>query len=98
MDLVPLEVHEQALNSDQHWLRRIQLVEPAQFECRPGMAALSRILRQDPAAKIQDRGEVDRQPAHTAVVQPPELGLEAFAERSHHAGRMRAQEALFSVC
>jgi hypothetical protein len=93
MDLVPLEVREQALSGNQHWLRRIQLVEPAQVECRPGMAALSRTLRQHPAAKIQGRREVDTQPAHTAVVQPPELGLKAFAERNHHAGRMRAQEA-----
>jgi hypothetical protein len=93
MDLAALEVHEQSLSGDQYWLRRIQLVEPAQFECRPAMAALSRILRQDPAAKIQGRGKVDRQPAHAAVVQPPELGLEAFAERNHRAGGMRDQEA-----
>src|ERR1700691_6028907 len=93
MDLAALEVHEQALSGDQYWLRRIQLVEPAQFECRPGMGALSRILRQDPAAKIQGRGEGERQPAHAAVVEPQELGLKAFAERNYRAGGLRDQEA-----
>src|SRR5580704_4489820 len=93
MNLAALEVHEQALSGDQHRLRRIHLAEPAQVECRPGMAALSRLLRQDQAPKIQGRGQVDRQPAHTAVVQPPELGLEAFAERDHSASRMLIQEA-----
>src|SRR5215472_3584890 len=97
MNLVPLEVRKQTLGGDQHCRRRIQLVEPAQLECRPVIAALPRTLRQNRAAKIQGGSEVDGEPVDAAVVHPPELGLKALTESNNRAGRMLFQEPAHGV-
>lgn len=95
MNLLALEVHEQALRGEQHRPGGVYLVEPAGLKRRPGVAVLPRPVGQQLAAQGQRLGKLDCQPPHGAVDHAPELGLQAFPYRNHRASWMLGEEPAY---
>ena len=86
------KVHQQSLGHDEDAARRVDLVHPAEVECRPRDAPMAVGVRQPARAEGNRLRQVDGQPADTAVVDAPESGLEPFAERDDGAVRMLTHE------
>ncbi len=89
----PGQVHQQPLCGDEHGRRGVELVEPALVQGGTRDQADARLAREQLAAQRDRLGEVDADPPHGALVDAPELGLEALAQGDHRPARVVGQEA-----
>lgn len=71
---------------------RVQRIQPAVVQRGTGIALLPGAIRQQLASQRQRLRQVNRDPAHVTVVDPPELGLEALSEGDYRAGGMPDQK------
>jgi hypothetical protein len=98
IDVAGLEVHQESLGTHQDTLARIDLVHPPRVSGRARQRAQARLVGQELAPQGDRLGQVHGQPPDLAVVHPPELGLEAFAQcHDDRPGMIRDKPAYFSI-
>jgi hypothetical protein len=93
VDVGGIEVHQQSLRRNEHAARHVDRVHPAVVERRARQHVPARRLRQQRAGDLDHLGQLDREPLDAAVVDAPELRLEALPQRHHRRAGVARGEA-----